>query len=291
MMTKFAFWLEQTYDLGRVSSIQKLQSGMMSEALKVNCKRGTFVLRQLKSTTQGEVEYALATALSEEGLCPQIVRTRLGLPFAMHHGTCFNLQKYYESTPPSLNAEQCTLLGETVGQCHQVLKGIGHVGENPDQFSTFPLYKKFPIPKILLHYGWDEKAIRALHDALMAETQQYIHADLGLYNMLFVNEKWMVIDFGEARYGSPYFDVAAVLASIEQLSSKECFKEHSQCFLKAYGETTKPLNFKLVFQATALWTLRGLFAYADAVDDVEKVEKITHKMLTLLERIEVAICG
>lgn len=93
--------------------------------------------------------------------------------------------------------------------------------------------------------------------ALPPRDVQLIHGDLGPWNMLDDRGTVRVIDFGEARLGDPYFDLASALAGLVNHSAPERRAQNAAAFLDACRERL-PLDLPRLKEQLALWAWRGI---------------------------------
>ena len=81
---------------------------------------------------------------------------------------------------------------------------------------------------------------------------------MGLWNLLLGPDGavW-VIDFGEARMGDPYFDIASLLCSLLHHVTPERRRKTCSEFLTAYEEQS-PLDRNQLAEQMELWAWRAL---------------------------------
>lgn len=93
------------------------------------------------------------------------------------------------------------------------------------------------------------------------DKQQLIHGDLGSWNLLYGEQRIAVIDFGECRKGSIYFDIAAVVTSLmSSVKDRNSINEYIDLFIRVYSEYNVSLDRDLLSKYFLLWFVRGILA-------------------------------
>lgn len=87
--------------------------------------------------------------------------------------------------------------------------------------------------------------------------KQWIHGDLGIWNTLF-NKELFIIDFGEARIGHPYFDLAAILTSNAPAHYNAIeIRHYINRFISRYSKI-EFINISFLKVFISLWFIRGV---------------------------------
>ncbi|MBK3494197.1 phosphotransferase [Viridibacillus sp. YIM B01967] len=111
-----------------------------------------------------------------------------------------------------------------------------------------------------------ELLIRELVNRTSLETQ-WIHGDLGIWNTLY-NGELFIIDFGEARMGHPYFDLAAILTSNAPAHCNDDELRHYINHFVAFYSKVETIDIHLLNDFISLWFIRGvLTAYEQKAFD------------------------
>ena len=116
---------------------------------------------------------------------------------------------------------------------------------------------RWPLLGTSIPLGEADRRVRALSNNIPTDKTQIIHGDLGIWNMLEADGRILIIDFGEARVGDPYFDLASVLAGIvnhaapnrRDQAARECLEEYRLAL---------PLEETRLKTQCSLWAWRGL---------------------------------
>ncbi|MFR0978645.1 MAG: hypothetical protein ACLSFJ_04140 [Holdemania filiformis] len=79
--------------------------------------------------------------------------------------------------------------------------------------------------------------------------------------MLWITSGLRIIDFGEARLGDGYFDLAASLSScIQNEPDHVLYPLMIEAFLNSYGDTYQAIDQPKLWAAIRFWLLRGVLA-------------------------------
>jgi homoserine kinase type II len=102
-----------------------------------------------------------------------------------------------------------------------------------------------------------DRAVAEL-SALPIRDKQVIHGDLGPWNLLMQDSgELFVIDFGEARLGDPYFDLASALAGLINHAPAPLRTHVADEFLSQCRALIS-LDLPRLRQQLRLWAWRGL---------------------------------
>ena len=283
-------WVKENWNLSEVV-LEKTAFGTSSGAQIVRGKDESYILRRLSSHRQGIAEYRIAELLSEENVSPKILRNCFGESFSESDGTCYNLQEYISGNRILRCDEQTVrLTAESVAKMHRKLSLLEMENQQPDRFSLSNLMKRCEpesLESVLTECKIDQKKFWELCRRACqweTETRQWIHGDLGIWNFILTGERAVIIDFGECRKGSIYFDLAAVLTSLlSKEASKEQKRIYFEIFENVYEEHYRKICRKKLLEFIQLWYLRGLFANAGAEDSENRMQMIRIFARCLLE--------
>ena len=250
------------------AAIKPVGNGISSNACLVTANDTKYILRNLSNRQQGYMEYKIASAMSVIGISPRIIPTCSGDPFAEIDGNYYNLQEYSNGKQlKACNESLIQQVAKTVALMHKAMGTLVDDFDTTDRFSLLTLFENSTwrnLQDTLLAQDVGIEKFKAFCLSLVhldQEKQQWIHGDLGTWNLLLDSGGIKVIDFGECRKGSIYFDAAAIITSL--LSS---VKDQAECseyiflFLQSYAEHNVELNYDLLSKYIKLWFVRGILA-------------------------------
>lgn len=254
-------------------TISKVLSGNTANTYCVRSQSESFILRELQDKTQGENERVISEHLLQNGvvIVPQIKSTDKGDPIVQYHGRFYNLQEYIngrkikssDETAVEQIAHTVSLLQSTLDTGHlknerQDRFGMQDLWEDvKDEWSSF--FEQGNIRELLTA---DRRIFLTELDRKTNGHQAIIHGDLGIWNMLMDGKgRVMIIDFGEARMGDPYFDIAAALtSSVGMNAQQETVQKLSAIFIESYEQNGSKLEMLKLMDFVQLWVLRGILA-------------------------------
>lgn len=164
------------YGLGEMHRAEPVRPGTVARVWHVSAEAGEFLVRTLPGEAAGEREWKIFRHLTERDFTamPAIRLTEDGVPMARIGETWYQVQNFCPGVRPDpAQPGVCRAAAELALALTAALKDCAAVGP---------------------------------------EEGQVIHGDLGPWNLLDTPEGLMVLDFGSARMGDPYFDLAALLA-------------------------------------------------------------------------------
>ena len=278
-----AAWLDQP-----PHAVTPLRQGTTSDACLVETADGSYVLRRV-SREAAEVEYVVSRLLADSGMAAEILPTRTGHGWLEQDGACFNLQRRIAGTAiRSYDADTLRAAGCALGRMHMALSGCRDTGVQ-DRFSMSALLARATTRHNFLQTRNPEAQmlhqlaarLRPLEDARV----QLIHGDLGAWNMLRTRDGVAFVDFGEARQGHPYMDIAAALTSLLSLEQDETrLASDASLFLDSYVSEAGPVQRPLLTDYMNLWQLRGVLAEMVYRTDVDQGLAFLTKGLASLRR-------
>ena len=256
-MMNFKYLCDQ-YQLGRFRSVAQRNPGTTAQVWQLETDFGTFLVRTLRDKRQGELEWNIHQHLRSRDFAamPAIV-----VPYFEQGGLWYQVQEFCPGARPSPERTgTARRIASMVTQLMRAAEGCTPVVDFPDRFDLASVWSEYRInwPLLELPLTQDEadQWVERL-SACLAFDQQLIHGDLGLWNMLEEDDKIRVIDFGEARRGDPYFDLASALAGLINHSTAESRKGNAAEFLAACREHMT-VNMERLTDQIFLWVWRGL---------------------------------
>lgn len=251
------------YRLGALQSITPLRPGTVARVWKLETDSGPFLLRTLTGREQGEREWAIAEHLTARGFTrfPAIRTTEDGAPYVEVDDIWCQVQEFSPGKMPDPAVPGTPAkIAETAVALIQALSSCSGKHGAKDRFDLTAVWGEYRHnwPLLDLPIPLEEADRRASRLAsLPVRETQVIHGDLGLWNMLDGPEGIRVIDFGEARLGDPYFDLASALGGLINHSTPEDRAKHVSEFLSACRDRM-PLDRERLSQQLQLWVWRGL---------------------------------
>ena len=256
------------YGLSPLQDILPIQPGTTARVWRMTTGDGDFLVRTLSGPGQGEREWAIFRHLTDQGFAqtPAILPTLDGAPAAELDGVWYQLQRFRPGARPDPAAP-----GVPRALARLSLRLAGALAHCPavdaEPFSLEEVWDR-------ARCGWSQlslpfslaQADRAVERcaALPERERQVIHGDLGPWNLLQTPEgELLVIDFGQARMGDPYFDLASLLAGM--VNHTPPARREAVCgeFLAVYRRHA-PLDRPRLLEQLALWAWRGLARCAQA---------------------------
>ncbi|WP_145334723.1 phosphotransferase [Paenibacillus xylanexedens] len=256
-------FIEEFYDIGRIQRVEVMKQGTSSEAKCIESSAGRFVLRRLRDEQQAVNEERFHHVLSLQNISPAMVIARNGLSYAHWNDEIYNLQHYVKGTIPYDHATMdFVLFGKMLARFRHAAHKL-EIVDQPDRFALSLLWSQ-----VRDEVRGSSSAIIGLLEGHVEQCTEYvvrndslIHGDLGVWNMLFMKQKTLLIDFGEVRRGDPHFDVAAALTSMIPATARtnECLSMIEEV-MKGYAEAGGLLTRERLYEHIHLWMLRGRLA-------------------------------
>lgn len=258
-------WLPEAESI----EFQRIQKGTSSKAYHVTYGSVQGVLREIASVSQAETEAVLAAVLAPKKLTPHILMTVNQSVYVLDQNRVYNFQEYLkvDSFQPQ-GTELACQLAITIARMQKILAQSNLTLPNrPDRFSADLLWKSAKAQIALF-----PAKISAEHDALIQHlvqkweklkmvNDQPIHGDLGLWNTLWTSSGMRIIDFGEARMGDPYLDLAGAVSSLLQSEkNKALHPAMIETFLCSYTGEYQEINRTKLHDWIQFWLLRGMLA-------------------------------
>ncbi|MFE6169896.1 phosphotransferase [Viridibacillus arvi] len=256
--------VEYQYTLDKIESIEQMHQGQTSLTFKINTISDCFILRSLKSISNADFEFSLHQHINANRfrkIVPIIHPTYEGNSCIQIEEQIFHLQSYIASTKCEVHME------EWINVFFELRNAMSSFESNhvrTDRFNTLitweAIKEKWSLDNRFPPVLEMEKKIKELVNRTSIE-KQWIHADLGIWNTLF-NKELFIIDFGEARIGHPYFDLAAILTSnVPAHYNANEIRHYINRFISCYSKI-ESINLSLLKDFISLWFIRGaLTAY------------------------------
>ena len=251
-------YLCQQYQLGRFRSAAELDPGTVAQVWRLVTDSGAFLVRTLKDEEQGEREWGIYQHLRARGFTamPAIL-----VPCFEQGGLWYQVQEFCSGTRPSPDRPGTAgRIAEMAVELTLAAEGCAVAVDLPDRFDLASVWMEhrlnWPLLELPLLQTEADRRVAEL-SGVSGSRGQLIHGDLGLWNMLEEGGVIRVIDFGEARIGDPYFDLASALAGLINHSSPEKRRENAAGFLTACRERME-LDMDRLTNQVFLWVWRGL---------------------------------
>ena len=254
-----ALALCRRYGLREIQRVTPVRQGTVAQVWRVSAPSGEVVIRTLTDRAQGEREFSICRHLARQGFhqTPSILTADGGAPAVEQDGTWYQLQQYRPGVRP--DPARPGVPGEiarTAARLEAALEDHPPIVCPDDRFDLSTVWAEarqgWPQLGLPLPLAQADREVRRLADA-PAHASQVIHGDMGLWNLLLSPDGavW-VIDFGEARMGDPYFDIASLLCSLLHHVSPERRRKTCSEFLAAYEEQF-PLDQNQLAEQMELW--------------------------------------
>ena len=252
------------YGLSPLQTIVPVQPGTAAQVWRMTTADGAFLVRTLAGRDQGDREWAIFRHLAGQGFTqiPAILPTADGTPSAELDGVWYQLQRYCPGAPPDPGqpgipramARLAAQLEHALSSCPTVRFPAEHFDLAKVWTQARQSWSQLSLPLSPEDADWAVEQCLQITD----RDAQVIHGDLGPWNLLFTPDReLLVIDFGQARMGDPYFDVASLLGGLvnhapQERRAKACEEFLDECQLHM------PLNLARLRSQLELWVWRGL---------------------------------
>lgn len=208
--------LSQSYALGDWSPLIPLSPGTESRVWRFGAGRGEYLLRTLPSREQGDQQYRISRHLARQRFrwMPTILPTADGSPCVLWEGIWYHVQTFLPGRRPG--AATPSLAARAVQLTLRLHRALAEV----------------PTPD---------------------GPQQFIHGDLGPWNLLSSGGRLWVVDFSAARPGEPYYDLASLLAGLLNHGEDALRPKLLSAFLAAMAENA-PCDLPLLLAQLRRWS-------------------------------------
>lgn len=252
------------YGLGGITDVRPLRPNTAARVWRMTSPQGEFLVRTLTGPDQGEREWAIFHHLTGHDFAqtPAILPAADGSPAVELDGVWYQVQQYCPGTPPDpaqpgIPREMARL----AVRLEAALADCPAVDSPADRFDLAAVWAQFrsnwPQLSLPLPLGDADREVEQCC-RLPDRDRQVIHGDLGPWNLLQSPESGLlVIDFGEARMGDPYFDLAALLGGLVNHAPPELRENVCGGFLDECRRHI-PLDLPRLREQLVLWAWRGL---------------------------------
>lgn len=280
------------FGLPEPESAEELPGGTAARVYRLRCGAETFLLRTLRDREQGEKEAAICRGVQEHGFpyVPEIILSADGMPFAAQNGQLFQLQRYVPGRRPTCDdPAEVRQIARTICRLREALSHCPAIASH-DRFALEEIWPK-------ARNGWGalgtgislaeaEREVAACL-AFPEGERQVIHGDLGPWNLLQAEDGALyVIDFGDARMGDAYFDLAAALGGLINHAPEGAREAVVTSFLEELKADRERLR-----QQLRLWGWRGLAQCAAAALEGSGFTRFAPRFLHAMEQGERWIGG
>lgn len=255
------------YEVGRLVRATPAGRGTTSQAWLVHTEGGAWILRRLADQAQADRECAIAAqVLRTADVVPTILPTGTGAAAAWIGGAPYGLQRFVGDRLPPRSEDALRKLGERIGLLDRALQGFGHPSPAIDRFDPGQAWAsiepRWPTVAAGLPERWRHASVFARCADLQADVEhgcdgQWIHADLGVWNVVWDATLPFVVDFGEARCSNPLFDAAALTTSWGAYPAPPVAVATFANAYRSAGAAWDPEGFEACVR---LWLLRGALA-------------------------------
>lgn len=253
--------LEEHYEIGAAKELIPISMGRTSEACRIVTEHGDkYVLRRLRSNQQAVCEYEISSIAAANHMSPYILPGRHTNGFIEVQGNLYNLQHYLEPDKVSVQ-DKFLQMGNALGSLHTVLRHT----KIPHQEDRFSLEISWNTATFSHNISGNLRTSLEKYIADCLEIEQrregIIHADLGIWNVIFHAASVYFIDYGEARTGDYHFDAAALLtSSMSKTWTDQQVATHILNFKKGYEQSGLQLEQDSLLKNMILWLVRGAAA-------------------------------
>ena len=280
-------------------TLERIQSGTTCSAFLVHSCNGNYLLRCFSSSRRAELESAVYCHLKPVDVIPPFIPTHSDTLFFENDHGIFTLQQFISGTAPDLwDTEQLIFSASSIGKLHTGLRSCT-AAPTSDRFDTIEMLQRaasdprlyYLFPNSMENTAQMVKYIQQLEACLNSD--QPIHADLGVWNTLWDGTKVWIIDFGEYRLGDFHFDLAAFLSGLirpdrdlDSICAQLCV------LLSAYEKYGSKIDSSKLMICLYFWFLRGALATLLYISDAKKQDQLFARYRTsilLLKEIKILI--
>ncbi|WP_077601492.1 phosphotransferase [Oceanobacillus sojae] len=298
-------YLLSQYAIGRTIKVDKIEAGNTSNTFKITTDEGVWILRSLKNELQGKIELKISEHIHKQvpAVVAKLVQTETGEPYARYGKHFYNLQEYMEGEKVTPKMNCLFQIGESIGMIHDSLETSNCKYNQTDRFDIETLWKQAKnkwqkLNDFCVDVVPNQNVMNATVNRFINHTtiqRHLIHGDLGIWNMLINRGTVKIIDFGEARLGHFYFDLAAGITTAinEDLSQVKIEKALPE-LLKGYEKHRPKVDLEELLMYIHLWYLRGslaILAFSKVEEDFYEEVVYNFKMMNKYTKVFKAIEG
>lgn len=283
--------ITNSYALPCIENIESITTGNTSNTYILKSSKSNWVLRRLQNESQAIIEYQILRYLVEKKVdcIVPFLTTTTGKGYEEIADEFWNLQPYIPGDMPIVNNRQSLIkTSSSLAYIQNALLDYTPTIEMPDRFSILALWNSFMqlINETSAYKSSDAfmKIKELLPDMMKLEKQgnQLIHGDFGIWNLIETKSNIFVIDFGEARKGDYYFDIAAAMTSSLsplKLVSESYLMGLVEVFIKTYEKNGRRIDTNKLYKYIVLWKIRGILAVLPKyISDTNKSIRIAEKV-------------
>ncbi len=274
----------RAFGLGALHGATPLTGGTTAAVWRLDTAEEPWLLRTLPDRERGEQEQAIVRHLYSRGF----VSTPEILAVAEQDGVWYQLQRWCSgSMPDPACPGVAEVMARTVAEFQTALADCPVIEGGADRFDLAEAWANHSanwsaLETLLTLEQADQEVTRAC--TLSDRERRVIHGDLGPWNMLWrQDESLLIIDFGEARMGDPYFDLASVLGGLINHTPADGRRRVCAEFFNGY-ESIRSVDRERLLEQLSLWTWRGLAQWCGrAAAHPEAGKKMAARFLAALK--------
>lgn len=241
--------IRQAYNI-YPSKIEKMTRRQTSEVLKITAGTKDYILKSHDSAASAELEFSYLESLSKFDLSPNPYMTNGGSKYIVIEEKAYILMEFLPSEDYDKDNIDFYKLGRRIKSMHEVMNSsnLEVLEDRFDERNMLESITDQTVKQLLLDHLSEI-------DYLEEEEQSIIHGDLGSWNFIYNGTKMSFIDFGEVRLGSPWFDIAAVVESLN------INRQQVEALVKGYTKRDD-VHKSLLDKMQKKWKLRGIIVLA-----------------------------
>lgn len=242
-------FIEEIYGI-KIESLQPHGNGQTSDIYKIISYSGSYILKSHLNKQNAANEFYCLEALSKINLSARPLCTVNNRIYFKHGGLFYILMTYINTRDIKKTDLYYFKLGKAVKTMHYALSNL-KLTNVPDRFDEEQLINNIKSDNIkkLIEQKYND------YKNYTSDISSIIHGDLGVWNLLMNDYKINIIDFGEVRYGDPFFDLAALTESLH-LNDTDIIN-----LLHGYEDSSDEASSRLTAMRKK-WKLRGIIFLA-----------------------------
>lgn len=289
--------IENSYSIEEIVDYHKIKEDSSTFTYILNTGYRKYILRKLRNREQGDSEYNITNYLKNSiDNISSILKTEDNIGYIIYKNNYYNLQNYIEGS--KIEKIDNNILNEiikSINTFHNTLSKTDIRINSIDRFDLINLWEESKYRLIrdyeyFLKNNFNEEYIKNLYSKT-DYNKDIIHGDLGIQNLIWTGKKVIIIDFGESRLGSFYFDIASIICSIVGFNkNEEYIKDILIKFYENYKINESRIKIKELFYYIELWYIRGVLTIIlnNPLDKKDK-EKLINNSFNMIERFYVII--
>lgn len=249
----------------KVYTIEMFGNSQTADIYKIISDSGSYILKSHLNEQTAANEFYCLEALSKINLSARPLFTVSSSIYFKHGGLFYILMTYISTRDIKKTDLYYFKLGKAVKTMHYALSNL-KLTNVPDRFDEEQLINNIKSDNIkkLIEQKYND------YKNYTSDNSSIIHGDLGVWNLLMNDYKINIIDFGEVRYGDPFFDLAALTESLN-LNDTDIIN-----LLHGYEDSSDEASSRLTAMRKK-WKLRGIIFLA--VNEL-KTEQELYDILT-----------